>query len=222
MDTVLSLGLKTDQWLAVADEIRLGRCLTKDLNLCMLKDGSSKGTEAVKAVANAIREDRHLESLELGIEDGFTDEAGVALAEFLTINKTLRRFILDDMLIACNTVHTNTKASLGALAYEAFGAMLRVNTSLILDLPVFDAAVGDERDIKHFDQMLIEQQLNEVGRGKLLTSSQTPREAWVDALQELNTPNDDDLFEVGCLYSLLRLNPSVCLVEVNHTTNPGT
>jgi hypothetical protein len=111
---------------------------------------------------------------------------------------------------------------LGAQAFKAFGAMLRVNTSLILDLPVFDAAVGDERDIKHFDQMLIEQQLNEVGRGKLLTSSQTPREAWVDALQELNTPNDDDLFEVGCLYSLLRLNPSVCLVEVNHTTNPGT
>jgi hypothetical protein len=43
-------------------------------------------------------------------------------------------------------------------------------------------------------------------------SSQTPREEWVDALQELIARNDDDLFEVGCLYSLFQLNPSVCLL----------
>jgi hypothetical protein len=37
----------------------------------------------------------------------------------------------------------------------------------------------------------------------------------------LNAPNDDDPFEIGCLYSLLRLNPSVCMLELNDITNSG-
>jgi hypothetical protein len=155
----------------------------------------------------------------LQMEDGFTDEAGVVLAEALTTNKTLRRLVLHDSVFGGD--HVNTKAYLGAQAYDAFGAMLRVNTSIELVHPVFDAAVGDERDIEHFNQMRIEQRLNQVGRGRLWASSQTPREEWVDALQELNAPNDNYLFEVGCLYSLLRLNPSVCLMDLNDTTNSG-
>jgi hypothetical protein len=206
-DTTLSLGLTPDQSLPVTDAIRLGRCLIKNLHLCMLEGARSWGTEAVKAVASAIREDRHLESLVLQMEDGFTDEAGVALAEALPTNKTLRILHLDDSLFASARVHT--KASLGAQAYEAFGAMLRVNTSIELDLPVFDADVDDQRLADSRNQMLIEQRLNEVGRGRLLALSQTPREEWVNALQELNSRNDDDLLEISCLYSLLRLNPSV-------------
>jgi hypothetical protein len=216
-DTALSLGLTPAQWLAVADEIRLGRCLIKKLSLCMMQGASSKATEAVKAVASAIREDRRLEYLKLQMEDGFTDEAGVALAEALTTNKTLRRLSLNDNLYVSDYIHN--KATLGAQAYEAFGTMLRVNTSLKLHLPPFDADVGDERDIEHFTQMRIEQRLNGVGRGRLLASSQRPREEWVDALQELNAPNDNYYFEVNCLYSLLRLNPLVCLLEFNDTTN---
>jgi hypothetical protein len=216
--TRLILLLKPDQWLAVADEIRLGRYLTKNLKLDMFLSPRSEATEAVKAVASAIREDRHLESLELGMEDGFTDEAGVALAEALTINKTLRVLSLDDDFFTVDPDHS--KASLGAQAYEAFGAMLRVNTSIKLDLPTFDDAVGDQKDFEHLKQMRIEQLLNAVGRGRLLVSNQTPREDWVNALQELNAPNND-AFKVGCLYSLLRLNPSVCLLEVNDTTNFG-
>jgi hypothetical protein len=42
--------------------------------------------------------------------------------------------------------------------------------------------------------MRIEKRLNEVGRGRLLESSQTPREEWVNALQELNALHDDDDF----------------------------
>jgi hypothetical protein len=151
------------------------------------------------------------------MEDGFTDEAGVALADALTSNKTLHELKLNDNLFARNAV--DTKASLGAQAYKAFGAMLRVNTCIKLDLPVLDADVVDQRLVDSRNQMLIEQRLNAIGRGKLLASSQTPKEKWVNALQELNTPNGDDLFEVGCQYSLLRLNPSVCLLEVNDTTN---
>jgi hypothetical protein len=218
-DTGLSLKLTPDYWLVVADEIRQGRCLIKKLSLDMFLCSNSEASEAVKAVASAIREDHHLESLVLEMVDGFTDEVGVALAEALTINKTLRQVDLDDDSVARDPVHT--RASLGAQAYEAFGAMLRINSSIELDLPTFDADVGDEREIEYFNQILIEQRLNEVGRGRLLASSQTPREEWVNALQELNAPNDDDLFEIGCLYSLLRLNPSVCMLELNDITNSG-
>jgi hypothetical protein len=215
-DTALTLVLTPDQWLAVADEIRLGRCSLKNLHLWMYRSSSSEATEAIKALASAIREDRHLEGLVLRMEDGFTDEAGVALAEALTTNKTLLKLVLDDNFYS---VHTNNKATLGAQAYEAFGTMLRVNTSIELDLPVFDADVDDQRLVDYRNLMLIEQRLNEVGRGRLLVSSQTPREEWVEALQELNAPNDDDLFVVSCLYSLLRLNPSICLLELNDTNN---
>jgi hypothetical protein len=206
-DTDLRLSLPLDQWLAVADEIRLGRCLIKSLKLCKEPGANSNATQAVKAVASAIREDRHLESLELRLEDGFTDEAGVALAEALTINTTLRRLLLVDNLFASDPLHNTT--SLGGQAYEAFCAMLRVNTSLKFEVPVFHSAVRDQKALDHYNQMLIEQRLNEVDRGRLLASSQTPREEWVDALQELIAPNDDERFEVSCLYSLLRLNPSV-------------
>jgi hypothetical protein len=217
-DTDLRLALAPDQWLAMADEIRLGRCLIKKLHLRMYRSSASQATEAVKAVASAIREDYHLEFLMLQMEDGFTDEAGVALAEALTTNKTLRMLLLDDFVASSDPSHT--KASLGAQAYEAFGAMLRVNTSIKLKLPTFDDDVGDERDVKHFNQMRIEERLNVVGRGRLLASSQTPREEWFNALQELNAPNDNYRFEVSCLHSLLRLNPLVCLLELNNTTSP--
>jgi hypothetical protein len=67
---------------------------------------------------------------------------------------------------------------------------------------------GDERLLKSHKQMRIEQRLNTVGRGTLLSSSNTPREAWVNALQELNSKNIDDPLKVSCLYSLLRLSPA--------------
>jgi hypothetical protein len=61
-------------------------------------------------------------------------------------------------------------------------------------------------------QLRIEQRLNEVGRGKLLLSSQTTREEWVDVLHELSSYDDDDhdSFDASCLYSLLRLKPATC------------
>jgi hypothetical protein len=209
-DTSLRLALKPDLWLVVADEICQGRCLTRDLMLWMAQSSCFAATEAVKAVANAIRRDRHLESIALVMENGFTDEAGVALAEALTINKTLRIILLDEMLFISTFVLS--KASLGAQAYEAFGAMLRVNTGLDLELPTFDANASNEMDIGHFKQMRIEQRLNGVGRGRLLASSQTPREEWVNALQKLNGPNIRDLSDVNCMYSLLRLHPDVCML----------
>jgi hypothetical protein len=153
----------------------------------------------------------------------FTDEMGVALAEALTVNKTLRR-----MLIMVTCLRPSHQATLGAHVYEAFGAMLRVNTSLVLELPPFDDAGGDERRADSHNQMLIEQELNKVGRGRLLLSSQTPRKKWVNALIELNSTStgrrtgrgpdgETPEFKVSCLYSLLQLNPSICLLKLDGT-----
>jgi hypothetical protein len=76
--------------------------------------------------------------------------------------------------------------------------------------------VTDERIVDSHNQMVIEERLNEVGRGRLLTSSSnhTTREEWVNALYELSAVNinDTSAFLVSCLYGLLRLNPSlVCM-----------
>jgi hypothetical protein len=207
--TYLCLILDTDQWLAVVDEVRLGLCLIKNLRLGMLRSSSSEATEAIKALARAIKVDRDLEHITLQMEDGFTDEAGVALAEALTVNKTLRGIILAVDYFP----YQAHRATLGTPAYEAFSTMLRVNTSLLLDLPLFESA--DKRLADSHNQMVIEQRLNKVGRGRLLTpSNQTTREEWVDALYDLNScnANDPPACRVSCMYSLLRLNPSgVCL-----------
>jgi hypothetical protein len=105
------------------------------------------------------------------------------------------------------TFRVRNKAHLGVHAYEAICAMLRVNTNLFLSVPPCTAG-GDERLLQSRKQMSIEKRLNEVGRGTLLSSIDTPREAWLDALQELNHKDIDDTLKVSCLYSLLQLNPA--------------
>jgi hypothetical protein len=95
----------------------------------------------------------------------------------------------------------------------SFSAMLRVNTSLVLQLPTIDTAVRDERLIESHNQMLIEQRLNEVGRERLLPSSNhTTTEEWGRYPARFEQPccqRSPALFKVSCLYSLLRLNPTV-------------
>jgi hypothetical protein len=86
----------------------------------------------------------------------------------------------------------DNKAELSARSYNAFGAMLRVNTNITLDLPTFDAANVDERDTTYYNQMRIEQRLKKIGCGRYFASRQMPREEWANALNELNAPNVDD------------------------------
>jgi hypothetical protein len=205
--TDLNLALRKEDWLAVANEIRQGRCNVRSLYLANIRVFESDATEAVIAVASAIRLDRNLEHLHLHMQNGFADEAGVALAEALTVNTTLRR---------CNV----SDARFGTQSYMAFAAMLRVNTNLILELPrfipapPFIAAVFDVRLLNHYNQMRIEQRLNKVGRGRLFASNETTREEWVDALHELSCSNSFDLddspaLRISSLYILLQLNPDV-------------
>jgi hypothetical protein len=210
--TDLRLVLEMEQWLAVAEEIRRGRCHVQTLVLVMYQITRSEATEAVQAVASAIQLDCSLENLVLEMQNGFSDEAGVALAQALTVNKTLHKIKLSVDFFPYRAHRANT---LGAPAYEAFSAMLRVNTSLLLHLPPLGNAVNDERIVDSHNQMVIEERLNDVGRGRLLTpSNQTTREEWVNALYELSEVNiiDSPAFQVSCLFSLLRLNPSlVCM-----------
>jgi hypothetical protein len=206
----LCLVLEMEQWLLVADEIRRGRCNLQMLTLVIRHATSTETTEAIKALASAIQLDFNLEDLYLQMEYGFTDEAGVALAEALTVNKTLRTVCLTDH----SCLHHEHTVTLGAPAYEAFAAMLRVNTSLNLVLPPFCSRAGDDhRRLESRKQLKIEQRLNKVGRGRLLASRQTTREEYVDALHKMNLLNADDspAFQVSCLYSLLRLHPAVCI-----------
>jgi hypothetical protein len=128
----------------------------------------------------------------------------VALAEALTINKTLCKIVL------------SRATTVGSKTYEAFSAMLRVNTNLVLKLPPFEYGGEGESFLECRNQMRIEQRLNQVGRGRLLSSIHTRRDEYVDSLHELNTYNADDspAFQVSCLYSLLRLKPAVCMLSL--------
>jgi hypothetical protein len=177
--------------LALAAEIQHGRNDIEVLILAILEGTRSEATKAVKAIASAIRRDHIMKRLDLEVQNGFTDEAGMALAEALTVNTTLRAIKLTNN--ARLSDQTRNKAHLGAQAYEAFSAMLRVNTRrLIFELSLLDTAGGDQRVLDSRDQMLIEQCLNKAGRGELLSSSQTTRATWVDALQKLIVTTGDD------------------------------
>ncbi len=152
--TLLQLPKNTDltlfhtnkeHWLAVADGIRQGQCNIKTLHLSLRNTGPP-ATEAVKAIASAIRLDRNLEHLTLRMRNDLNDEAGAELAEALAVNTTLRKLTL----AGYRNVHHN------AIFYEAFSAMLRVNTSLRLEVPPFDDVVGDEMLVDSRNQMLIE------------------------------------------------------------------
>jgi hypothetical protein len=207
------LVVEPDQWLALADEIRQGRCNVKRLTLTEFKSTSSEATwtEAVKKLASAIQLDCNLEELTLEMESGVTDEAGTALAKALTINKTLRSITLSndsDLFLERNDI-----ASLGVPAYEALTAMLRVNTNLVLELPPLNTDGVDETLCESRNRLGIEQRLNQVGRGRLLASRQTTKNEYVDALCQLNSYNtgDSPAFQVSCLYSLLLLHPFVCV-----------
>jgi hypothetical protein len=92
---VLSLIMNMEHWLAVADDIRQGRNEIRVLELATMFEGTSaETTGAIQAIASAIRQDQNLVDLrlELRMDHGITDEAGLALAEALTVNKTLHAF----------------------------------------------------------------------------------------------------------------------------------
>jgi hypothetical protein len=144
-DTDLHLVLEFDQWLAVTDEIRLRRCNVQTLTLQMLKTTRTEATEAVEAVASALRVYR-IDSLVLRMVNGFKDEAEVALAEALTVNKTLRKIDLNNEVVFAEDPFSN----------QAFSTMLRGNTSIKLELPPIHSIGGDLRLLQSCVQMAIE------------------------------------------------------------------
>jgi hypothetical protein len=166
--TEFRLILETDQsWLMVADELRKGLCRIRGgLRLVMCQVTRSEATESVKTIASVIRENRNLEALMLRMENAYTDEAGAeALAEALTVIKTLCKIKLSEDCFDCNV---ENKSGLSASTYDAFNAMLRAKTRLTLRPPPFKSASADRRLRDARKQMVIEQRLNTVGRGRLV------------------------------------------------------
>lgn len=153
------------------------------------------------------------------METGFTHEVGVALAEALTFNKTLCMITLSDDYVF--NIPSTKIETLGVPAYEAFSAKMRVNTNIILNLPPFDSSSSADESIRESpDKLCIEQQLNHVGRGKLLSSSQTTKGEWVNGLHELDSNNVDEgaAFRISYLYRLPQLDLGMCF---NDATNSG-
>jgi hypothetical protein len=114
--------MESEQWLAVADEIRRGRCNVQRLFLTILEATKSEAIEAVKAVhvASTIQMDHNLESLSLQLEDGFSDEAGVALAEALKVNTIMRKMMLNANPVMARR-NEDSKVTLGTRSYKGFG-----------------------------------------------------------------------------------------------------
>jgi hypothetical protein len=150
--------------------------IVQRLTLAVPPRSSSEAAEALHAVASAIQLDRNLADPTLKMEDGFADKAGVALTEqALTVNTSLRRIILSTTVRPDH--QARTRATLGAPAFRALRAMLRINTSLVRNLPPFESDGADERLLECQKQMRIEQRLNQVGREKLVASRQTTEES---------------------------------------------
>jgi hypothetical protein len=214
------LDLKTTEWEAVAEQLGQDSCrIIQTLKLSTLRCPYSGAV----ALARVLGQNRHLESLTLQIGTGFTDDVGVALAETLEVNTTLQELVLveqwDHGIV--------TVDNMCIPAYQALRKMLRVNTSVVLKLPV-RLDVTDHRWIDdpptdsarpYYDRMRIEMRLNAAGRGRLmLAGSQVSRAAWVNTLHELIAQEDDDNHDVDdlrvdCLYTLLKLNPSLCQLD---------
>jgi hypothetical protein len=202
------LDLKTTEWETVAEIIGKESCHIQTLKVSTLR---CPGSGAV-ALARAVGQNRHLQSLTLRVGTGFTDALGVALAEALQVNTTLRELVL----VGEWDYGFRTTDHMNIPAYQALQNMLRVNTSVILKVPALDSRwnpdlVGIVRP--YYDRMLIEMRLNAAGRGGLMLGSQASKAAWVHTLNRLNGQNEDDDLQVDCLYTLLKLNPSMCQLD---------
>jgi hypothetical protein len=205
------LDLKTTEWEAVAEQIGQDSCRIKTLKLSTLRCPGS----GAEALARAVGHNRHLQSLTLRVGTGFTDAVGVALAQALQVNTTLQELVLVDQW----DYGFRTTDHMNISAYQALRKMLRVNTSVALKVPALDSRwSSDVADTvrPYYDRMRIEMRLNAAGRGGLMmVGSQASKAAWVNTLQELivQGDDDDDDLQVDCLYTLLKLNPSICQLD---------
>jgi hypothetical protein len=210
------LDLKTTEWEAVAEQIGQDSCRPiKTLQLSTLR---CPGSGAL-SLARAVGQNRHLQSLTLRVGTGFTDAVGVALAQALQVNTTLRELVLMDQW----DYGFRTTDHMNVSAYQAMRKMLRVNTNVVLKLPDLDSGWGSSILVDtvrpYYDQVRIEMRLNAAGRGGLmLVGSQASRAAWINTLYELIAQDDEvdnDIYglKVDCLYTLLKLNPSLCQLD---------
>jgi hypothetical protein len=201
-----------DEWMVVSHCLQAQTaCLTE---LVLSSHFTKADTDtAISSLAKALGRDPHLLRLRLEMCNGYTDTAGVALAEAMQMNTALQHVDLDENG-GCGEASGDTRNSMGVTAYKALTAMAVVRSDLRLGVPVVDehASVTDK---EQHAKLRIELRLNAVGRRQLLVTSPTTREAWVNALLQLNAdrcPEDRDI-KVDCLFTFLLLNPTVCHLD---------
>ena len=207
-----------DSWLVIADEIRNGFFRPETLVLVRTTASSAFETaEAIQVILGAIECNSSLRKLSLYSTTGFSDEMGVALAKALTVNTTMVWIDLQNTYTTSNSAYHPSQPpnTLGAEAYKEFIAMLKINMNVRLKLPNLKSDADSETRVQQ-SLMRIESNLNEAYCGSLVTSNQTTREEWVNALQRLNDSckNDGASFHLSCVYSMLQRNPSLCQAGV--------
>jgi hypothetical protein len=210
----LCLVGSVEGWLVIADEIRNGYFRPKTLVLVRTTAYSALETaEAIQVMLGAIQCNGSLRKLNLHSTTGFSDEMGVALAKALTVNTTMVWIDLQNTFTTSNPAFLPSQPpkTLGAEAYKAFIAMLKINMNIRLKLPNLKSDADFEARMQH-SLMRIELQLNSADRGSLVTSNQTTREEWVHTFQRLNDSckNDGASFHLSCVYSMLQRNPGLC------------
>jgi hypothetical protein len=216
--TSLHMLATMDEWLVVANELQQNTACLKELVLSshFTKSDTNK---AIGALATAIQQDEHLVRLRLEMCNGYTDDAGVALAEAMRLNTVLRHVDLDENG-GCGEASGDTRNTMGCTAYKALTAMAVTRSDLKLGVPVVDKSASTA-DKEQYARMRIELRLNAVGRRQLLATSPTTREAWVNGLVKLNTRSTDAQgnrnIQVDCLYTFLLLNPTVCHLDDDAT-----
>jgi hypothetical protein len=208
-----------DSWLVIADEIRNGFFRPETLVLVRTTASSAfETTEAIQVMIGAIECNSSLRKLSLYSTTGFSDEMGVTLAKALTVNTTMAQICLRNTCKASNSAYHSSQPpnTLGAEAYKAFIAMLKINMNIRLKLPNLESDADSETRVQQ-SLMRIERNLNEAYCGSLVASNQTTREEWVNALQRLNDSCEKNeincgtgSFHLSCVYSMLQLNPGLC------------
>jgi len=194
-----------ESWLLLNEEIRQGRCHIKNLILTRASMELSREslnlddvTNNLKIMASTIAQNRTVELILLypPKPKGVTNEGGVAFAEALQVNTTLRKLTL---------VGTTVDKIFDKDAYKAFAEMLQVNRGIELMLPP-PVNGADEETQTQYGRMCIEHWLNkDSGLGDLLDSNQTTRDDWVDALRKLKCAGHSTALQTGGLLEVCRV-----------------
>lgn len=208
--TIIDLSLKWERdWSAFSSTLCHTRTRLQAIALSKKKVTSTDCT----ALLDAYNANKSLEKVIIYCSDRQTC---LILADVLRYNRYIKTLWI-------HMEPSSTEESiLDVQVYRVFSEMLRLNHDvhvIVQELP--SNAFKDEELDNARTEFDIENKLNSVGRGTLLTMAATnaittQRDAWIDAccrLMEASDGNPCNEITLDCLFLLLRCNPMVVLTE---------